>query len=143
MAGARAAAGRVPGIDIPTELIEENHRRYSDRAFRVADLATADLPSADLVLGRDALVHFPLCVGLRGAVQYAPLWGGRLLTTSFVGRAINHAIALGEWRALILECAPSGFPAPARTLVERCSEGGDRYRGKALCLRRFADLPRD
>jgi hypothetical protein len=129
------------GVDIVPDLIGGNRRRHPGRDFRLADLATDDLPRADLILCRDALVHCNYALAfaiLRNFRRSDAEW---LLTTTFSGHDANHDIAHGEWRPLNLELPPFGFPPPEQLIVERCSEGEGRYRDKALGLWRLADLP--
>jgi hypothetical protein len=129
------------GIDIVPDLVAQNQLRFPGYDFRLADLATDQLPRSDLILCRDALVHCDHALAfeiLRNFQRSGAEW---LLTTTFVGRDDNHEIALGDWRPLNLERAPYNFPSPSRVIAECCSEGGDRYRDKALGLWRLSDLP--
>jgi hypothetical protein len=50
-------AASYVGVDIVPELIERNRRQYPGRKFLLADIVSDDLPPADLILCRDALVH--------------------------------------------------------------------------------------
>jgi hypothetical protein len=51
-------AASYVGVDIVPELIDLNRRRYPGQEFLVADIVSDDLPRADLILCRDALVHY-------------------------------------------------------------------------------------
>lgn len=142
MSHAGLEAGYV-GVDIMPDLIERNRSRHPTREFQVADLATDDLPRADLVLCRDALVHCSYRVALAMLRNFRRSGAEWLLTTTFRGHDDNHDIAVGDWRPLNLELPPFSFPPPAELIVERCSEGDGRYRDKSLGLWRFADLGPD
>jgi hypothetical protein len=131
------------GIDIVPDLIDRNRRTFPERGFLVADIVTDQLPRADLILCRDALVHYDhasVFAILRNFRRSGAEW---LLTTTFPGRDENHDIEVGEWRPINLEESPFLFPAPDMLLVERCTEGDGRYRDKSLGLWRLAELKLD
>src|ERR1044071_8813466 len=118
---------RYLGIDIVPELVEQNQRRHADRnhAFVLADFTRAELPSMDVILCRDCLVHFAFA-DVRAALRNFARSGSRwLLTTTFVdaGRE-NTDIATGDWRPLNLQLPPFNFPAPMRMIDERCLHTG-------------------
>jgi len=124
------------GLDVVDELIACNQQRYAtDRIqFVCADLTTAPLPGADLILCRDCLVHF----------AFEDIWcalgnfrrsGARyLLTTTFEKRDGNFEIATGDWRPLNLQAPPFHFPPPLRIIDERCLHTGGIYADKRLAL---------
>jgi hypothetical protein len=57
-------AASYVGVDIVPELIERNRRQYPGRKFLLADIVSDDLPPADLILCRDALVHYSFGMAL-------------------------------------------------------------------------------
>ncbi len=138
----------LPGItytggDLLPEIVEGNRARFagSGRRFLQLDLTSSRLPTADLLLCRDALVHlsFADIVAALGNLRSSSI--GLLLTTTFPGEAVNQDITTGDWRPLNLECAPFGFPAPIERFNEGCTEGEGQFADKSLGLWRVEDLP--
>jgi len=131
------------GADVVPSLIADHQARYKDdrHGFAVLDLRVDALPSADVLLCRDCLVHLSfadiaLALGniRRSGIAY-------LLTTTFPDCERNEDTVTGDWRLLNLERAPYDFPAPLRLVNEHCSEGGRLFRDKSLGLWRVEDLP--
>jgi len=130
------------GIDIVPALIEENRRRYASTQFefQCADLMRDQLPSADLILCRDCLVHFSyddVAVAIKNMQSSRSKW---LLTTTFIDQEENRDIATGEWRAINLQRPPFSFPEPLELLDEECPHEDGAYRDKMLGLWRLSDL---
>ena len=124
------------GIDIVRELIDRNQRVHAapDRGFVCADMTRADLPTADLIICRDALVHLSYA-DARAAIQKFGRSGSRyLLATTFVARKQNADIATGGWRVLNMEAEPFCFPAPLALIDERCAHSGGIYADKRMGL---------
>lgn len=128
------------GVDIVPDLIDRNRRAFPEREFRVADIVTDQLPRADLIFCRDALVHYDHASVLAILQNFQRSGAQWLLTTTFPSYDENHDIGVGQWRPLNLEEAPFLLPAPDLLLVERCTEGDGRYRDKSLGLWRLAEL---
>ena len=134
-----ALAGRdihYTGADIVEPLIADNARRYDapNRRFVCLDMTRDTLPAADLILCRDGLVHLSFA-DAHAAVRNFRRSGSRyLLATTFVDRARNEDMATGGWRALNLQAAPFGFPAPLALVDERCTHQAGAYRDKHLGL---------
>lgn len=131
------------GLDIVPSLIAQHQQRFTtpQRRFQITDLLIDDLPSGDLLLCRDCLVHLSFeAIGRvianlkRSSITY-------LLTTTFPMRPANHDITTGDWRVLNLEQAPFSFPSPLYLLNENCTEGDGFFADKSLGLWRIADLP--
>ncbi len=135
---------RYLGADIVTGLIEANTAKYAmtDRiGFRHLDLVADPLPTADLIICRDCLVHLSFA-NMRRALDNIRRSGSRwLLTTTFLHLADNRDIEDGDWRPLNLQRAPFGFPEPEAVIVEGCDEAGGDYADKALALWPVARLP--
>jgi Methyltransferase domain len=136
------AVARYIGIDVVPALIDANRRRWTSdrRRFLCRDFVRQRLPSADLVLCRDALVHlserdiFSAIDNLRrSGAEY-------LIATTFVDDRSNLDIATGEWRPLNMQRPPFSFPPPLELIDERCHHTGGIYRDKRLALWRFPDL---
>ncbi|WP_039795936.1 class I SAM-dependent methyltransferase [Amycolatopsis alba] len=134
---------RYIGADIVTDLVESNAARFRDdpvREFRTLDLTGDPLPSADLVLCRDCLVHLSFA-DIERALRNLRRSGSRyLLTTTFTELGTNADIVTGDWRPLNLCREPFGFPEPLAVLVEGCTEEGGAYADKSLGLWEIATI---
>ncbi|GAB3743953.1 class I SAM-dependent methyltransferase [Amycolatopsis oliviviridis] len=134
---------RYIGADIVTELVESNAARFRDdpvREFRGLDLTGDPLPTADLVLCRDCLVHLSFA-DIERALRNLRRSGSRyLLTTTFTELGTNTDIVTGDWRPLNLCREPFGFPEPLAVLVEGCTEEGGAYADKSLGLWEIATI---
>lgn len=112
---------RYIGGDIVAALVRQNQERYSDprRTFMLIDLCTDDLPDADMLLCRDALVHFSfediwrVISNIKKArIQY-------VATTTFCATKVNTDQPTGiAWRHINLEAAPFSFRRPFIKLVD-------------------------
>lgn len=138
---------RYVGADIVPDLVALNTKRFGKREpmsvdFLELDITTDRLPTVDLILCRDCLVH--LC--------YEDIWRAinnirrsksqYLLTTTFTQLDMNTDIVSGAWRPVNLQLPPFAFPAPVRILSEcRTAAEGEGYPDKSLGLWRIADIP--
>ena len=138
------AVPQYVGVDVVPELIERVRAEHGNarRSFICADLVRDPLPRADVILCRDALVHFSFRE-IRAALQNFRRSGAEhLLATTFVDTARNVDIRTGGgWRDLNLQEPPFSFPPPLELIDERCTDYGGRYRGKRLALWRLDALP--
>lgn len=136
---------RYIGLDIVEELIEKNHRAHGrpGREFKVQDIIHQPPPKADLILCRDALVHFSYANIFAALENFRKSGTTYVLTTTFTKLEGNMDVATGDWRPVNLQRPPFNFPAPLRMFDEQCTEEGGRYRDKALGLWILADLPLD
>jgi len=124
------------GVDIVAPLIAANSSAYttSSRRFICADMTRDDLPKADLILCRDALVHLSFA-DARAAIQNFRRSGSRhLLATTFLNHSPNQDVATGGWRPLNLQAPPFSFPAPLALVDEKVAHSGSQYRDKRLGL---------
>ena len=131
------------GADVVSELIKANQSDFGNetREFRRLDLSRDSLPSVDMILSRDVLVHFSFA-DIVSAIDNIRRSGARyFLTTTFTDPRDNIDIHTGEWRALNLQRAPLNFPEPLRLITEGCTEAGGDFADKCLGLWRVADLP--
>jgi hypothetical protein len=131
------------GMDIVPELIQRNQREHASStvSFTLGDLIADPLPRCDLVLCRDALVHFPITDVRSALVNFRRSGSTWLLTTHFVGDRANEEIRLGDWRPLNLERPPFGLPRPAEAISERLEGLYPEWYDKRLALWRLSDLP--
>lgn len=133
------------GVDIVPALIAANIARVESGElagrFLTADLTRDALPNADIIVCRDCLVHLSFENIFRAIAQFKASGSEWLLTTTFPKHEINSECEDGDWRALNLQGAPFGWPAPSEVINEECEEAGGGWRDKSLGLWRLADIP--
>lgn len=132
------------GADIVDELIRKNRVRSTSRRihFRRLNLLSDRLPSVDLILCRDCLVHLPFSDVFMALNNVCRSGATYLLTTSFPERTENRDISMGDWRPLNMERAPFFLPPPLRYINEGCTEGDGYFADKSLGLWRVDDVRR-
>lgn len=117
------------GADLVPELIEENTRRFGNatRRFVVLDICRDDLPSVDLILCRDCLVHLPLQVASAALRNFIRSGSRYLLATTYPGviERNKQLLITGNWRPLDLTLPPFSLPEPLRLINEECTEAED------------------
>jgi len=123
------------GGDIVEQLIEVNTRNYqSERvAFRQLDLLSSDLPSRELIMCRDCLVHLSFAdihSALGNLARTDFQW---ILMTHFPDVSENLDIETGGWRPLNFTLAPFCLPDPVDLVQETPDSSGD-YSDKSLAL---------
>lgn len=114
------------GADIVSELIQENKRKYEKPnriEFIVRNIIKDQLPETDLILCRDAFVHFSYA-DIKLAIQNIKKNKIKyLLTTSFENTPeYDYDISTGEWRPISLEREPFNLKALEK-FNEKCIEG--------------------
>jgi SAM-dependent methyltransferase len=116
---------RYVGVDVVTDLIERNRRLYGGegREFLLADLTRDPLPTVDLILFRDCLVHHSFADALAAVRNFRRSGSRYLLATTHPTVRRNIDIQTGSWRPLNLRLPPFGFPPPARLLTEEGESG--------------------
>lgn len=134
---------RYIGVDVVRALVRENRRRWSSprRRFLCRDIVAQRLPSAQLVLCRDALVHLSDRDVLAAIANFRRTGAEYLLATTFVGERVHSDVATGGWHPLNLEAPPFSFPPPLALVDERCLHTGGIYADKRLALWRLGALP--
>jgi glycosyltransferase involved in cell wall biosynthesis len=127
---------RYLGCDVLPELVEGNKARHARPGvqFFTANIIRDDLPSVDLILCRDCLVHLSNKDVARALANLARSDSRYLLATTFPGRTTNVDIKTGGWRPLNLELSPFCLPPPLRLINEKCTEGDGAYADKSLGL---------
>lgn len=131
------------GADIVKPLIDENNKKYKSKNINFVhlDILSSDLPTVDLIICRDCLLHIPteqIKQAINNIKKSKSLY---LLTTSHNWRVAdnNKNIKFGEWRRINLEVAPFNFSHPLRSIFEGSTRRLDVDR--SLCLWKIADLP--
>ena len=105
------------------------------------DIIKDDLPTVDLILCRDCLVHFSfkdiqqtICNIKRSRSKY-------FLTTTFTDFSNNIDIQTGDWRPLNFEASPFNFPPAIEVFKEGCKENDGAYADKSMGLWQINNLP--
>ncbi|MGX1880460.1 class I SAM-dependent methyltransferase [Streptomyces sp. NPDC055287] len=129
------------GGDIVAELIEDNAQRHraAGRTFQLLDFTAERVPRVDLILCRDALVHFSYQHVIEALTRFRDSGSRFLLTTTFAHTLTNTDILTGWWRPINLRLAPFGLPEPLRVL--RDDESDDFYDDKVLALWDLRQIP--
>lgn len=136
------ALKKYQGVDIVEDVIKNNTSKYSTAkiSFTLADITTDILPTADLILTRDCLVHLSFSNINKVIKNYKKAGIKYLLTTTFTSRSKNIDIKNGGWRPLNLEMAPFNFPKPIFLINENCTENNGIYADKCLGLWKLSDI---
>jgi hypothetical protein len=143
---------RYLGCDVVEDLInaniaregEQEREREGERSFLVLDFTVDQVPYADLILCRDALVHLSYQHIYESLRHFRDSGAKYLLTTTFSDTEKNEDIEDGWWRPINLEIPPFGLPEPLLRLSDKESE--DHHLDKVLALwdlRSIDLLPRD
>lgn len=128
------------GCDIVEDLVESNSVQYGGRSrtFKRLDLTVDPLPRVDLILCRDALVHFSYDHAFAALRNFRASKSTYLLTTTFPKIKKNKNIETGDWRQINLQLPPFGLPEPEHEAV--VPDEADE--GKVLALWKLQELPR-
>ncbi|MFZ2253544.1 MAG: class I SAM-dependent methyltransferase, partial [Minisyncoccia bacterium] len=110
------------GIDVVADIVDANRQRYGSdqRLFLCADGSRDDLPTAELIIARDCLVHLSVedvFRTIRNIKRSGATW---LLTTTFPDHPHNKANATGDWAPYNLMAEPFSFPPPFDLINEDC-----------------------
>lgn len=137
------AVDRYIGVDVVPALVSANQSRWASpsRRFLCRDVVRQRLPSADLVLCRDALVHLSHADALAALANLRRTGAGHVILTTFIGERPNPDIANGDWRPLNMQLPPFSLPPPLALVDEHCHHTGGIYADKRLGLWRACDLP--
>lgn len=105
---------KYTGGDIVPSLIKDHQQNLEKEGvtFTHLDITKDALPSADLWLCRDCLIHFSNKDIAKTLNQYLESDIPYLLTTSYTESTINKNIATGAHRYLNLTLPPFNFPKP-------------------------------
>lgn len=129
------------GCDIVEDLIAFNTARHGGpgMTFRKLDITVDPVPRADLILCRDALVHFSYRRMFAALANFRASGSKYLLTTTFTDTEKNSDIHTGWWRPVNLQLPPFSFPEPKEALPD---DSDHNYRDKVLALWDLQALPR-
>jgi len=128
---------RYHGIDVVTDVIEANRRRYASpgRSFESADITRDRLPDCDAILCRDCLNHLSF-VDIRACfANFARTRAHYVMLTTHPAVSENVDCETGGWRMLNLCLPPFSLPEPVELVLE------NEDLGKYLGVWRRTDLP--
>lgn len=133
------------GADIVSDIIHQNNERYAkkNREFIQMDILADELPTVDLILCRDLLVHIPLHDIFKAINNIKKSHSTYLLASSHIPRPsvkANYDIITGQWRPINLLLSPFSFPKPLTTIDEKIST--EKLQNKRLLLWKITDLPK-
>jgi hypothetical protein len=131
------------GGDIVEPLIKSNIKKYESKnvKFSVIDLVNDDLPTVDLIMVRDCLVHLPTSDVFKALKNIKNSKSKYFLTTNFLWnhQEVNKEIKVGEWRRINLQKTPYNFEYPHRIIIEGNIQSNDR--DKTMSLWYVKDIP--
>ncbi len=133
------------GADIVDKIIDYNIENYQKEniLFQTLDLTQDSLPTTDLIIIRDCLVHFTFDKIEEAFTNLKNQEYKYALITSFVERPSNADLhQIGEWRPLNLMKPPFALPDPLKTINEKCTEANGAFEDKSMCLWKKEDLDR-
>jgi len=133
---------RYTGVDIVPELVLRNQQAYgnSTRTFLNLDITIDVLPPADVILCRDALVHFSVADIVAAIQNFKKSKSTYLLTTTFTSFGENTDIRTGDWRQINLQISPFHFPQPLILIDEKCDHSEGVFLDKGLALWALDDI---
>jgi len=126
------------GMDIVPELIQRNRQRFKHLSFTVADITRSELPTVDLILCRDGLVHLSNIHLMAALANFKRSNSKYLLTTTFTKTDETTEIASGWWRPINLELPPFELPKPLIRIND--SDSDDFYNDKTLSLWKLTEI---
>jgi hypothetical protein len=108
------------GGDIVSDLVEQNNAAFGskDRRFCVLDITTDQLPTADLLLCRDCLIHLSFRDVRSVFRNIANSEINFVLTTNYPLIKRNIDIVTGDFRAVNLQLPPFSLPNPLSVIPE-------------------------
>lgn len=131
------------GGDIVEPLIKSNIKKHQSEniKFSVIDLVNDTLPTVDLIMVRDCLVHLPTSDVMKALSNIKKSKSKYFLTTNFLWnhQEVNKEIKVGEWRRINLQKAPYNFDYPHRIIIEGNIQSHDR--DKTMSLWYVKDIP--
>ncbi len=130
------------GADVVPSLVEKNIYEHASMQvnFKWMDIRMSHLPTVDLILCRDCLVHFSTKDISSAITQILASGSKYLMVTSYEDCQYNFNITTGDWRPINLRIKPFDFPKPCVVINEGCTEGDGRYRDKCLLVYKIKDL---
>ena len=130
------------GGDIAESIITEVRRLHQSpyRTFARSDLTCGNLPSVDLFVCRDCLVHLSTNDAIAALKNICRSGSRYLLTTTFTDIDSNVDILTGQWRPLNLELPPYNLGPPVLIVPDSCRLGWITWKHKVLGLWDIRDI---
>lgn len=130
------------GVDILRTLITHHQQKNisPNVQFLHLDVTNDQVPKGDLILCRDALVHFSYADIFKTLTHFKNSGATYLLTTTFTETDKNEDIVTGDWRPINLQRAPFNFSAPIAVFEEGCLQNEGLYKDKSLGLWRLSEI---
>lgn len=124
------------GADVVRDLIARNQCLYASegRTFMVLDITKDKIPTVDVILCRDCLIHLSFRHIQSTISNFKGSRCTYLLATTHPSVWENIDAPSGSWRSLNLQLPPMNFPEPLKMIVE------DEDLGKCLGVWRLKDL---
>lgn len=131
-----AEAVNYIGADVVPDLVVRNQRLYAnkDRTFLVLDITKDKIPTVDVILCRDCLIHLSFRHIHATISNFKKSRSTYLLSTTHATVKENNDTPSGGWRPLNLQLPPFNFPQPMKLIVE------DMELGKCLGVWRLEDV---
>ena len=124
------------GGDIVDQMIINNNKKYKNKniKFEIIDIVNDSLPTVDLIVVRDCLVHLPNKDIFKALHNIKKSKSKYLLTTNFTWKSKenNKDIQVGAWRRLNLEETPFLFSKPQYIIIEGNIQSYDRDKTMSL-----------
>lgn len=129
------------GLDIIPEVIEQAQKKSTNSrvTFEVADLTNFEIPTADLIICRDCLVHLSYQNIFRIFHNFQRSQSTYLLATTYPNVSSNRDVPSGSWRSLNLEKPPFNLGEPLYLLDDPSDDTGS-HPNKSLALWRLEDI---
>jgi hypothetical protein len=131
------------GLDIVPEVIEKARTKYNKvgLSFTVADITKTPLPTVDLIICRDGLVHLSFKDIFSALKNFKNSHSTYLLTTTYPNLSVNRNIPSGSWRPLNFEKPPFNFSPPILIFRDPSDDTGcNPDKSLALWLLKDIDL---
>lgn len=125
------------GFDIVEPIVQSLQEKYSDVPewqFQTADITHDILPTADLIINRDCLVHLSLSDGQKALTNFALSGSKYLLSTHYPAETVNADTGNGHWRPINLTLPPYNLNAPIEVFDTDFTDNGRNHPGNHLGL---------
>lgn len=131
------------GADIVAELVDRNRTSFegAQRTFMHLDIVRDPLPSAELVLCRDCMIHLSNADVLAALKNVRESGARFLLATTYIARPNNPDIVTGDWRPINLQAAPFSLPEPLELISEEWDWADGYHADKCMGLWDARTLP--
>lgn len=98
--------GGYSGCDIVPGIIQKARELHPTREYHVADIVTDPLPSKDVILCRDVLMHLPVEQGVQALKNFRRTGALWLIATTFEKGTNERGIEVGEFYRINMETPP-------------------------------------